>query len=67
MVRGFEVSNLLGEMNIRNTDIHPNWNDIRSTAYMNKLYEIPNPAFEKKYLYRFKFNLKHGGNKNETR
>jgi hypothetical protein len=40
MVRGFEVSNLLGEMNIRNTDIHPNWNDIRSTAYMNKLYSI---------------------------
>ena len=40
MVRGFEVSHLLGEMNIRNTDIHPNWNDIRSTAYMNKLGEI---------------------------
>jgi len=40
MVRGFEVSHLLGEMNIRNTDIHPNWNDIRSTAYMNKLYAI---------------------------
>jgi len=40
MVRGFEVSHLLGEMNIRNTDIHPNWNDIRSTAYMNKLNEI---------------------------
>jgi hypothetical protein len=24
MVRGFEVSHLLGEMNIRNVDIHPN-------------------------------------------
>jgi hypothetical protein len=40
MVRGFEVSHLLGEMNIRNADIHPNWNDIRSTADMNKLSEI---------------------------
>jgi hypothetical protein len=40
MVRGFEVSHLLGEMNIRNTDIHPNWNDICSTAYMNELGDM---------------------------
>jgi hypothetical protein len=24
-----------------NADITPNWNDMRSTADMNKLYEIP--------------------------
>jgi len=48
MVRGFEVSHLLGEMNISNTDIHPNWNDIRSTAYINKLYEMSVWIFERR-------------------
>lgn len=52
----FEVSYLLGEMNIRNTNIHPNWNGIRSTAYMNKLSEIASPhkrgfKFEMQFAY----------------
>jgi len=40
MVGEIEVSHLLEEMYIRNTDIPPNCNDIRSTAYMHKLYAI---------------------------